>query len=74
MPVAVVAEPERDAGLLDGVDGLASLGPDSANGFSQNTCLPAFAAAIVCGTCSECGVASTTASKPGCFSMSSKLL
>ena len=25
------------------------------SGFSQNTCLPAFAAAITCGLCSECG-------------------
>src|SRR6266850_5921145 len=33
----------------------------SASGFSQNTCLPACAAAIACSRCSECGVASTTA-------------
>ena len=34
----------------------------SVNGFSQKTCLPAPAAAITCCVCSECGVASTTAS------------
>ena len=34
-------------------------------GFSTKTCLPAFAAWMICFMCSECGVASTTASISG---------
>src|SRR5688572_29930416 len=45
--------------------------PCSANGFSQKTCFPAPAAAITCCACSECGVASTTASTPESASSSS---
>ena len=37
----------------------------SASGFSQNTCLRAAAQAITCARCSECGVASSTASMAG---------
>ena len=40
----------------------------SAIGFSTKTCLPAFAACAICFRCSECGVASTTASISGSFS------
>src|SRR3954463_4517632 len=32
------------------------------SGFSTKTCFPAFAAAMICSQCMECGVASTTAS------------
>ena len=44
----------------------------SASGFSQNTCLPAAAAASTIGRCSECGVTTTTALMPGSASTSAK--
>ena len=45
----------------------------SASGFSQQTGLPARAAATTCSTCRVCGVASTTASTRGSASASSSL-
>ena len=73
LEAALVADPEHEAALGTRVHHLPGVGERSASGFSQNTCLPAAAAARTWFLCSECGVARITAWIPGSASAASRL-